>query len=307
MAKWCTIAPIHYSDIQKKIDLPYELGNSTCLVLKPDWLIEDAMTEYLDYSKRERLVEEDQYAIQVTYDADSYGEPDPDWKGKFPRSLQDKAVELINLSNIAIWLSNPCDFRYELIYNVYKNKEEEKWKFKSYHEYAGLSPDKKYMDYKLNMTDLSLAKNLFAVLTKLERSSTVWVAIRSLWRALTEDTWEVRFLLMCIVLEGLFGPEDAREITFRLSQRLSFYLFPDDKNDAKRLFTDIKKIYSWRSKVVHGMRLEKLSEEESDDTLCNAEQWARHSLVRTLGDPKLLSVFSNNKEREAYLDDIVYE
>ena len=303
MAKWCTIAPILYSDIEKKIALPFELGNGVHLIPLPDWLKEDTMTEYLNYNKRDQLINYANYAIEVTYDANSYGEPDPDWKGKDPRSLQNRAVEFIHLCNIAIWISNPCDFRYELIYNVYEQNE--KWNFKAYSEYIGLKPHKKYMNYKLNMQDLLLAKNLLDVLTKIQRQSPVWVAIRSLWRALTEDTWEVRFLLMWIALEGLFGPDDPKEITYRLSQRLALFLSSEDKKNAKPLYDVIKKAYGWRSKVVHGMRLNNLPEDDSDDILYNAEKWIRLSLVKILSDPKLLTMFNEN--RETYLDNIIFE
>lgn len=303
MAKWCTIAPIFYSDIEEKLEIPSELGNGARLISMPAWLKEDTMTKYLDYSKRDRLMNYANYAIEVIYDADSYGAPDLDWKGKYPRSLQDRALEIINLCNIAIWISNPCDFRYELIYDVYEHNG--KWNFKSYNEYIGLKPHKKYMDYKLNMQDLHLSKSLLDVLIKIQRPNPVWVATRSLWRALTEDTWEVRFLLMWIVLEGLFGPDDPREITYRLSQRLSLFLSSDDKNNAKPLYDVIKKVYGWRSKVVHGIRLNKLSEDDSDDILFNAEKWIRLSLVKILSDPNLLMNFNEN--RETYLDNIVFE
>jgi hypothetical protein len=306
MAKWCSIAPIYYSDIEEKIELPFDLGYNIRLLLKPGWITEDAISKYLGHSRRDWLINEANYAIEVLYDAASYGAPDPDWKGEHPRSMQDRALEFINLCNIAIWLSNPCDFRYELVFDVYKHEDKEKWNFRSYHEYIGLKPHKRYMDYKLNMNDLLLSRNLLGVLMEIQRPSPVWVAIRSLWRALTEDSWEVRFLLMWIALEGLFGPYDPRELTYRLSQRLSFFLSDENKKTTKHLYDDIKKVYGWRSKVVHGMRLNKLSDEKSDDILYDAERWIRLSLIKILSNLKLLSIFSINKERETYLDSIIF-
>ncbi|MBX3308523.1 MAG: hypothetical protein KF751_20950, partial [Nitrospira sp.] len=91
------------------------------------------------------------------------------------------------------------------------------------------------------------------------------------FRALLEQAWPLRFLLHWLAMESLFGPEDGREITFRLSQRVALFL-ESDKEKAQKLFSEVKNSYSWRSKVVHGLRLSKLKEDESYQLLVGLEQ-----------------------------------
>src|SRR5262249_40706002 len=48
--------------------------------------------------------------------------------------------------------------------------------------------------------------------------------IRTVWAGLQTNTVEIRYSLLWIALEALFGPEDGGEITHRLSQRIAFFL-----------------------------------------------------------------------------------
>lgn len=50
----------------------------------------------------------------------------------------------------------------------------------------------------------------------------------------------------------MFGAEDGREITYRLSQRIAFFL-ASNQAEARQLFKEVKKAYSFRSKVAHGV------------------------------------------------------
>lgn len=54
-------------------------------------------------------------------------------------------------------------------------------------------------------------------------------------------------------IEGLFGVES--EIVFRVSLYTAKFLAPDDALVQRQIFTDVKKLYSVRSKAVHGGRL----------------------------------------------------
>ena len=46
---------------------------------------------------------------------------------------------------------------------------------------------------------------------------------------------DTAFLILWLVIESLFGPEDAREITFRLSQRLALFMGTDSE-ETRALF-----------------------------------------------------------------------
>jgi hypothetical protein len=54
-------------------------------------------------------------------------------------------------------------------------------------------------------------------------------------------------------IEGIFGVD--HELSFRLSLYISRYLSPHRKEGQKKIFDDIKKLYSIRSKAVHGAKI----------------------------------------------------
>jgi hypothetical protein len=54
-------------------------------------------------------------------------------------------------------------------------------------------------------------------------------------------------------IEGIFGVDS--EIAFRVSLYTAKFIAPDDKLAQQRIFSDVKQLYSVRSKAVHGGRL----------------------------------------------------
>ena len=112
---------------------------------------------------------------------------------------------------------------------------------------------------------------------------------------------EIRYSLFWIALEALFGPEDAREITYRLSQRVALFL-AKDSSEARALFTKARNGYGFRSKIVHGRWK---GNAKSQVLMADAERLVRESLVRLLQDDELMKVFCG-KKREAFLDDLVF-
>lgn len=149
---------------------------------------------------------------------------------------------------------------------------------------------------------LELAASLHKSMHTLPIGHTVLTALASLWSALHEGALPVRLLLMWIALESLFGPDDAREMSFRLAQRISFFHAPDGGEGARRIFAIAKAGYGFRSKVAHG-RL------TSDDALLDqarqAEGLVSQSFQRVLKDAEMINNFSS-KTREAFLDDLPF-
>jgi len=128
--------------------------------------------------------------------------------------------------------------------------------------------------------------------------------VRTLWNALTKEEWTVRYLLIWIVLEALYGPTDPRETNYRLAQRLAFFL-SGSRIGAQQLFEAAKTSYTWRSRIVHGMRLHSLSPEKSGEVMYEAEGFARKSFLKILASSGLINSFTG-KDREKFLDDLIY-
>ena len=135
----------------------------------------------------------------------------------------------------------------------------------------------------------------------LNKTAQAWTSARASWAALGMPTPEIRYLLFWIALEALFGPDDARETTFRLSQRIAMFL-AEDSDEARRLFQTAKKCYSFRSKVAHGRWK---YDPNADSLMAETEKLIRRSMLRLLTDQDLVSKF-HGKGREVYLDELVF-
>jgi len=69
------------------------------------------------------------------------------------------------------------------------------------------------------------------------------------------DTQDVvfQYVALMTVLESLLS-NSATELAYQLGTRLSWVIYPDDPNKRVKLLKHFKKLYNFRSKVVHGSR-----------------------------------------------------
>src|SRR5262249_11905529 len=127
--------------------------------------------------------------------------------------------------------------------------------------------------------DIEVARRLHSSIAELERKGSVWGAIHATWAALQMGADVIRYPLFWIALESLFGPDQAAgEITYKLSQRIAFFL-AEDRSKAREIYTKAKDGYSFRSTIVHGRWKEK---KESQTLLAEVETLTRESLMRVL-------------------------
>lgn len=125
--------------------------------------------------------------------------------------------------------------------------------------------------------------------------------IRATWAGLQTNAEVVRYALFWMALEALFGPQDAREITYRLSQRIAFFL-GENQTEAKQFFSLAKKGYGFRSKIVHGRWKD---DPEGVARMADVEELVRRSFGRILSDAAVRNTFSG-KARESYLDELPF-
>jgi hypothetical protein len=73
----------------------------------PEWLQKEAILKDISFTERQWTLAA-KHALVVEYTATAIGgEPDPDWKGKEPRSIQEVKAEKAILANLALWLTHP--------------------------------------------------------------------------------------------------------------------------------------------------------------------------------------------------------
>ena len=298
MAKWLTFAPIldnyNFSLLKQARDV--KIGYIKLLAI-PDWLKSEEILKYLSFNSKQKM-KDAQFMFVSEYNADSLGDPDPEWKGEKPRGKQHIALERIQISNLALWLAHPSPLAFDLVFHVDSDKQISR-------EHFLTDPIKHHIRDAHNYhfkKQFGLANSLSLSIHDLNRNNSVWTAMRTLFDALTSKSWENRFLLLWIVLEALFGT--STEITYRLSHRIAFFLSKNRKNAAE-LCKEVKCSYDWRSKVVHGMR-HKLKQDESEQILYVTESLVRNALLKILKDKVLIGIFTSSDKREIYLDDLFF-
>lgn len=300
---WTTVAPVqYYWHLPDGVVTPFQFAERVSLRTKPDWLESTDTLDLLSQRQQDQIKEHVEYWICVDYEADALGSPDPEWEGDTPRQIQHMAFECIQYVNLALWLVRPTGLNFDLVIHAERHSTE--WLIRQIAEYDAFCPLPEYDDVEYTAEDFVEAQILFAALRKLSLNGTLRTAVQSTIRGLTERGWTLRFLVLWLVVESLFGPEDARETTFRLSQRVALFLTRANE-DPRETFDQVKESYSWRSKVVHGLRLAKLTSDESQKLIAGLEDVVRRSLLAILKDETLASKF-DSKGREQYLDELIF-
>jgi hypothetical protein len=295
---WCTVAPLEY---EGALNVPFDLGNSVLLCARPDWLTQKEITYALgDYDRT--LLETSYYVLMQEYNASSFGDPDSAWTGERTRSKQQRAEEALNLADTALWLAKPAAIGFRRV--VVAHYPSGVWQRVHFGWANPLRSHSLDIENEYERSDLQIAKEINTALLTLGRQEAVWIATRTLWLALVTREWPIRYLLLWTALETLFGPEDGREITYRIAQRLAFFISVD-RAEARKRFQMCKKGYEWRCRVVHGMRLRKLKPQESERLMHEVEYMIRTSIKRILLD-KLLTREIDGTDRERFLDDLVF-
>lgn len=296
MARWRTVTPLHNLRLDREVRV--EFADDLVLAALPDWIAKDSTVADMGQFGRQMLAEAS-HGFVVDYVAEGLGDPDPASTGSKAKSIQEAKSELAVLANLALWLSQPSPVCFTHVLHAPEFRGKPIVQQVKLH--TPLICHQRDSDNTLSSEDFDLARTLHSRLVCVPTANAIWTAVRATWSALPMNVREVRYSLLWVALEALFGPEDGREITFRLSQRVAFFL-ADNPSDARELFATAKRGYAFRSKVVHGRWKENT---ESDALIGDAEMLVRRSLIRVLQDVALTRTFLG-RNRERYLDDLVF-
>ncbi|MDO8635819.1 MAG: HEPN domain-containing protein, partial [Dehalococcoidia bacterium] len=104
----------------------------------------------------------------------------------------------------------------------------------------------------------------------------LYIAINRFSSSYDKRTLADKLVDLMIAMEALLGSQT--EITYKIALRFAYLLYPPSE-DRKDAFRRIKKVYSERSKLVHGDRLEpKYTETQVD----NFEDEVRRLIIKVL-------------------------
>lgn len=296
----CGVAITFFCD-EDALALPMSLGAGIRLESVPDWVKTDEALRLLSWTERE-AIRDAQLAFATEYDAQALGSPDPEWKGEKARSIQSVVDEKFALASLALWLVRPSRLSCGPFLHFSRTGDAES--LRTAGSLRRILVAEVEEDAIPTADELANAGRVFEVILSLPREGTLWTAVRMLMRALTESMWETRYLLQWVVLESLFGSTNPQETTYRLSQRLSLFL-GDRSEDCRDIFEKAKSGYSWRSKIVHGLRLSRLTPEQSADLSRISELLLRRAFLRILERPETIATF-DSQGREEYLDLLLF-
>jgi hypothetical protein len=295
MPTFYTVVPIHNVDLPESTSV--DLGGGLRLSATPPWVRSQRLLERASAQDRE-AVRHASHAFIVSYEAAALGAPDPSCTGIGPKSIQESKYELCVLGNLALWLAKPSPVCFTVVIHAPQVEAEPVAQQIQTHA-SMLLCHPRDIRARITASDLGVAQRLHGGLVAVEPASAVFTAIRATWAGLQMNIEPIRYALFWIALEALFGPEDAREITYRLSQRLALFL-AGDRREAKDLFSMAKSGYAFRSKIVHGRWAD---EPESSARIAEAEALVRRSLTRVVESDDLRSTFTGRR-REGFLDDL---
>jgi hypothetical protein len=297
--KWTAIAPIH----NLALDTPeyFEFSRGVRLGPKATWVSKDPILKSFGVSDFQG-VEDSKYEFMTEYYAEAWGSPDPNWKGSGPRSIQDSQYESVALANLALWLSQPSPACFTLM--IHAPHFDGKPTIVEIQRYSPILCHPRDLHNRVSVSSIKRAQRLNAMLADVRFNTSMWTALRAVYSGLQMNTVEIRYSLFWIAIEALFGPDDGREITFRLAQRIALFL-ASKRSAAKDTATLVKKAYALRSKLVHGNWTPNPTVEA---LMADTENIARSCLCHILEETTRMEVFmSKSSIRESYLDDLPFK
>lgn len=277
----------------------WEFGGGLALEPVPAWV--RAEPSLNDVSGRNRRgIDVATHAFVMRYEAEAMGDPDPTWRGPDTKSIQETKYEVGVLGNLALWLVRPSRVCFTVVLHAWQIAHEPSVLRISSNSPILCHPQDQHVC--ITKEDVEAARKLHLSLVEVDRDTSLWNAVWTTWAGLQINIEPIRCLLFWLALESLFGPEDAREITFRLSQRIAFFL-SRDRHEAAELYEVAKKGYNFRSKIVHGRwRRNNDGEERTGEV----ERLVQRSLARILAESGMKEIFSGNS-REHFLDELFFK
>jgi hypothetical protein len=293
-----TVVPIHNLSLPAGTVIPF--GKFTIQDV-PQWLLNEPILK--DLCERDRQgIKEAHQAIFSEYYADSYGYPDPEWKGAKPKGIQDLRWQSTLLANLSMWMVMPSNVCITLGFHALtelNGRPLESPLVNGIDRETTLFCHERDCANIVTPVHLQKAAVLFQTLSTVPRFNAVWPALRAFWAAVTSYAGDLRYPLYWQGMESLFGSDsETYGVSKRLRDRISYFL-ADNAKDQSDLHDKVKACYSARSEVVHG-RWED-SQEFHDIHMYLTEAMVR-TVIRKIGDtPGMLGAFLSPK-RDDFLE-----
>jgi len=212
-----------------------------------------------------------------------------------------RACARIERAKLAAWIAGPFALNSSSV--LFAASEEGGWSPNGFRVYDAVRHRREEGKQNLTQGDLERLRAVYLALASLPPGSVRRTA-NALSVGITHEAG-IRYVLVWLALEAIFGPADGRRVTKRLSARIPALLAIDLGQQAQAVSDDVRTAYDLRCDVVHGREIDEEHSKTPGRSEVNSEQWARLALCKVLGDPTLAATFSNEEKRDAYLDGLV--
>jgi hypothetical protein len=246
-----TIVPLHNLGLAAGTIIPF--GKFTIQDV-PQFLLTDDILENLSAHDR-ASVRRANHALVTEYEADSFGHPDPEWRGTKPKGIQQLRWQSALLANMSIWLVMPSPVCVSVGFHALTSLAGSKL---DHPLFNGPAQETALFCHECDASnvptlgDLKKAAKLFETLSSVPRKNSVWPALRAFWAGLTSYPGDLRYPLFWQGLESLFGSDkEIYGVSKRLRERISYFLGGNAK-DQQDIHDKVKACYTARSDIVHG-------------------------------------------------------
>lgn len=299
--RWTAIALVTPDWHARPVDSqPHQVTPSVRFSPLPDWFFGSLENQTTREELGEHVHNTNAFCLQTDYEAPPSAPSVAGISNDDSLISHDQARSDIQLAVTMLWLTKRSSFGFDK--TILAEELQDGWTWReiaSHDERIALTS---YSNTDLDPIDFRKTLCLSEGLKNSKDSGTVRTALNALSLALSQRSWPLRYLAIWLALEGLFGPTDASETTFRLCQRISLFVAGRGR-PAVDMFAKVKEAYRWRSKTVHGMRLQKLGTATSEVLLEEAESLLQVALVKILSTQDLVATF-DNVGRDKYLDNL---
>ncbi len=124
-----------------------------------------------------------------------------------------------------------------------------------------------------------------------------------------EKWFVMRIALYFVALESLFS-DDKNEISYKISLRTAYFLFPDNPKERKQLFDQLRAGYTIRSNFIHGSKIDtskwaaKLNFKNNPSYILwidypnELKSIISDVILKIISDPELIDIFSDTTDKK---------
>lgn len=190
-----TVVPLHNLALPGGSIIPF--GKFTIQEV-PAWLLKDSILK--DLSSHDRAgVQRATLALVSEYEADSYGFPDPEWRGTKPKGSQDLRWQSALLANMCIWMVMPSPVCLTVGFHALDSLNGQELDppaiIGPIERETTLYCHERDFSNRPTIQNLKVAAKLFETLSTVPRKNAVWPALRAFWAALSSYPGDLRYPL----------------------------------------------------------------------------------------------------------------